>query len=38
MKPMKSRSEICAKALVTAGMSVVWSGIAWAAIAQLIPH
>ena len=35
---MRSRSERCAMALVMAGILVVWSGIAWAAIVQLIVH
>ena len=38
MTPIKSRSERCAMALVTAGILVVWSGVAWAAIVQLIAH
>ena len=33
---MSSRGERCAMVLVVAGISVVWSGIAWAAIVQLI--
>ena len=36
MTPMRPRSERCAMALVMAGIAVVWSGIAWAAIVQLI--
>jgi hypothetical protein len=33
---MSSRGERCATMLVVSGISVVWSGIAWAAIVQLI--
>jgi hypothetical protein len=33
---MKSRGERCAMALVISGILVVWSGVAWAAIVQLI--
>ena len=33
---MKSKGERCAMALVMAGILVVWSGVAWAAIVQLI--
>jgi hypothetical protein len=33
---MSSRGERCAMVLVVSGISVVWSGIAWAAIVQLI--
>jgi hypothetical protein len=36
MKPTTSKGERWAKTLVTAAISVVWSGIACAAIAQLI--
>ena len=36
MTATRSTGERCAKALVTAGMSVIWSGIAWAVFVQLI--
>jgi hypothetical protein len=36
MTSKRSRGERWAKALVMAAISVVWSGIAWAAIGQLI--
>jgi hypothetical protein len=36
MKPARSRSERFAMALVIAGITVVWSGITWAAVLQLI--
>ena len=36
MTQMRSRGERCAMALVMAGIAVVWSGIACAAIVQLI--
>jgi hypothetical protein len=36
MTPMRSRGEHCAMALVVSGILVVWSGIAWAAIVQLV--
>ena len=36
MTTMRSRSERCAMALVMTGIAVVWSGIACAAIVQLI--
>jgi hypothetical protein len=35
---MRSRSERCAMALVMSGIFVVWSGVAFAAIVQLIAH
>ena len=35
---MRSRSERCAMALVMSGILVVWSGVAFAAIVQLIVH
>ena len=35
---MRSRSERYAMAMVMAGILVVWSGVAWAAIVQLIAH
>jgi hypothetical protein len=38
MTPMRSRGERCAMALVVTGIAVVWSGIAWAALVQLILH
>jgi hypothetical protein len=38
MTPMTSRGERWAMALVVAGITVVWSGIAWAALMQLIVH
>jgi hypothetical protein len=33
---MSSRVEHCARVLVLSGISVIWSGIAWAAVVQLI--
>jgi hypothetical protein len=36
MKPVRSRAERCAMALVIAGITAVWSGIVWAAALQLI--
>lgn len=36
MTPARSGGERCAMMLVVAGISVVWSGIAWAAVVQLI--
>jgi hypothetical protein len=36
MKSVKSTNERYAKALVMAGVTAVWSGIAWAAVLQLI--
>jgi hypothetical protein len=36
MTLMKSRGERWAMALVVTGIAVVWSGIAWAALVQLI--
>jgi hypothetical protein len=36
MTPTRPSSERCAMALVMAGILVVWSGVAWAAIVQLI--
>jgi hypothetical protein len=38
MTPMRSRSERCAMALVMAGILVVWSGVAWAALALIAQH
>jgi hypothetical protein len=35
---MRSRGERWAMALVVAGIAVVWSGIAWAALMQLIVY
>jgi hypothetical protein len=35
---MISRGERCAMALVVAGISVVWCGVAWAAIVQMIAY
>jgi hypothetical protein len=34
----RSASERCAMLLVTTGIFVVWSGIAWTVIEQLIGH
>jgi hypothetical protein len=34
--PMSPRGERCAMMLVVGGVSVIWSGVAWAAIVQLI--
>lgn len=36
MTAMRSRGEAWAMTLVMAGIAVVWSGIAWAALVQLI--
>ena len=38
MAPTRSTSERCAMLLVTAGILVVWSAVAWAVIVQLIGH
>jgi hypothetical protein len=38
MTQMRSSGERWAMALVVAGIAVVWSGIAWAALVQLIVH
>jgi hypothetical protein len=36
MTAMRSRGEAWAMTLVVTGIAVVWSGIAWAALVQLI--
>jgi hypothetical protein len=38
MTPMRSSGERWAQVLVIAGIAVVWSGIGWAAIVQLLVH
>jgi len=36
MKPTRTRGELCACALVVAGVTVVWGGVAWLAATSLL--